>query len=89
MTAEALKTTELDYEVLGYRVEKIEKDSAEIGVAYLLHGPRGARYALLRNVSNPHMLYAWNDRTFRCVALKGNSWFTDKDGILKAVSYHI
>jgi hypothetical protein len=29
---------------------------------YELHGPRGARYALMRNVPNPHMLFAVNAR---------------------------
>lgn len=52
-------------------------------IPYELRGARGAHYGLMRNVPNPHMLFAINMRSFGCVERLG--WFTDKDGTLKAV----
>lgn len=48
---------------------------------YELHGPRGARYGLMRNVPNPHRLFMFNLRGFT----KGTPdwWFTDEDGWLR------
>lgn len=60
--------------------------TGEHEVPYVLHGPRGARYALLRNIPNPHMLFAVNDRSFVASATAQRlGWFTDKDGTLKEV----
>lgn len=50
---------------------------------YELHGPRGARYGLSRNIPNPHMLFAMNMRSLGVMERLG--WFTDKDGELKSV----
>jgi hypothetical protein len=63
------------------RYEVITTDDARI--PYELHGPRGARYGLMRNVPNPHMLFAVNLRSLGVVDRLG--WFTDKGGELKAV----
>jgi hypothetical protein len=69
-------------DVLGYRVEKLDGEH----VPYLLHGPRGARYALLRNVPNPSMLFAVNDRSFvQSSAAERLGWFTDRNGVLEHV----
>lgn len=46
---------------------------------YLLDGPRGAHYYLLRNVHRPHLLFPVNTRSHRGslpVDLRGQ-WFTD------------
>lgn len=61
------------------RYKLVKTDSDEI--PYELHGPRGARYGLMRNVPRPHMLFAVNLRTFGPVDRLG--WFTDRDGTLK------
>lgn len=61
----------------GYKVTKT--DSEEI--PYELHGKRGAHYGLMRNVPNPHMLFAINLRGFGVVERLG--WFTDKNGELE------
>lgn len=50
---------------------------------YELHGPRGARYKLTRNVPNPHLLFAMNARSFGVMERLG--WFTDKDGKLESI----
>ena len=69
--------------ILGYDLERIDGDDGRPGrPAYLLHGPRGARYALLRSQTNPTMLFAWNDRRFGMVSVKGYQWFTDRDGTI-------
>jgi hypothetical protein len=74
-------------EILGYTLEKIAGDDGTSGrLAYLLHGPRGARYGLVRAIDNPVMLYAWNDRSFGVVSIKGYGWFTDFDGRLVPVN---
>jgi hypothetical protein len=53
---------------------------------YELHGPRGARYALMRNVPNPHLLFAVNARSFVASSTAQRlGWFTDKDGELRSV----
>jgi hypothetical protein len=55
-------------------------------VPYELHGPRGAKYGLMRNVPNPHMLFAVNLRSFVASATAQRlGWFTDKDGELRSV----
>lgn len=61
------------------RYKIVETDTEQI--PYELHGPRGAKYGLMRNVPNPHMLFAVNLRTFGPVDRLG--WFTDKDGTLR------
>ena len=55
-------------------------------VPYELHGPRGARYGLMRNVPQPHMLFAVNLRSFIATSTTERlGWFTDKDGTLRAL----
>lgn len=63
------------------RYTVVKTDSDEI--PYELHGPRGAKYGLMRNVPNPTMLFAVNLRSFGPVDRLG--WFTDKDGELRSV----
>lgn len=50
---------------------------------YELHGPRGARYGLMRNIPNPHLLFMFNLRGFT----KGTPdvWFTDRNGTLEVL----
>ena len=62
------------------RYTVVTTDSAEI--PYELHGPRGAKYGLMRNVPNPTMLFAINLRGFGVVERLG--WFTDKGGTLRS-----
>lgn len=79
-------------ELLGYTVDKNEDDDYEGGSrGYFLYGPRGACYALLRNMQNPDMLYAINARPgkFGIVSVKGYGWFYDgekTDGVLTPVN---
>ena len=65
-----------------YEVVKTDNENAP----YELHGPRGARYGLLRNVRQPHMLFVVNLRSFiRTSTTERLGWFTDKDGELRWV----
>lgn len=74
-------------ELLGYKVERNQDDTGKGGsCGYWLHGPAGARYALVRNVYEPTMLYAWNDRKFGKVSVKGYGWFSDHTGTLEPVN---
>ncbi len=74
-------------ELMGYIVEKNTDDTGKGGsCGFWLHGPRGARYGLIRNHRNPEMLFAWNDRKFGTVSVKGYGWFTDRDGTLTPVN---
>ena len=57
----------------------VKTDSEE--TPYELHGPRGARYGLMRNVPNPQLLFMFNLRGFTKKA--PDWWFTDKGGELK------
>lgn len=63
------------------RYTVVKTDSEEI--PYELHGPRGARYGLMRNVPRPWMLFAITLRGFGVVERLG--WFTDRDGELKSI----
>lgn len=70
------KTLRAGWNRTEYRVEK-NKDS------YILHGPRGACYGLIRHKTQPEMLFVINLRTFGEV--RGMGWFTDADGELREV----
>ncbi len=59
-----------------YRVEKN-------GDSYILHGPRGACYGLIRHRTRQEMLFVINLQTFNDV--RGMGWFTDADGELREV----
>ena len=63
------------------RYEVVKTDSKMF--PYELHGPRGARYGLTRNVPDPTLLFALNMRTKAVMDRLG--WFTDRDGELKWV----
>lgn len=70
-------------ERLGYTVEVRDESSPR---PYVIHGKRGAKYALMRNVPRPELLFAVNARRFTAGALVGGyTWFTDKDGALVPV----
>lgn len=77
--------TPLDYQVLDLDVCEVRKDGTVTG--YILTGPRGARYRLMRNVPNPHLLFACNDRPgrFGPCRVRGSEWFSDQDGTLRAL----
>lgn len=53
----------------------------EESIPYELHGPRGARYGLMRNIPHPERLFMINLRGFT----KGTPdvWFTDRNGVLE------
>ena len=59
----------------------VTTDSEE--TPYELHGPRGARYGLMRNVPRPDRLFMFNLRGFT----KGTPdvWFTDRNGALEVL----
>jgi len=70
--------------ILGYQIEKNPEDNGEaFATGYWLHGPRGARYALLRTQRNPEFMYVWNERKHKVTSAAGNGWFTDRDGKLE------
>ena len=71
-----------------YRVEptKLAKKyccDRECQQTYLLHGPRGSCYLLIRNKPNPHLMFAVNDKDWTRGTPFENQWFSDKDGTLK------
>ncbi len=70
-------------EVLGYKVRLTGNNEAP----YELEGPRGGIYTLLRNVPKPYMLFVVGTVHYglRQPKLKGYTWFTDRDGVLKPV----
>lgn len=73
--------------VSGYTVSVPERDArvachSTSHVGYFLTGKRGAVYGLLRTVRDPHLMFAVNSRGNVCT-LKGNGWFTDRDGVLR------
>jgi hypothetical protein len=68
-------------EALGYTVEVNDGDE---GAPYWIRGPRGAEYFLMRNLQNPHHLFAVNGRGFTKTAKPGGyEWFSDEDGRLR------
>ena len=71
-------------EALGYEVEVCTDGSTW---PYTLRGTRGAVYGLFRNVPNPTMLFAINERKGFGGVVKpgGYEWFTDRGGVLKPV----
>lgn len=76
---EPTPTTTLTVGATEYQVIETGSEHAP----YELHGPRGARYGLMRNVPNPHMLFMFNMRGGRGAP---DWWFTDRDGALTLVS---
>jgi len=71
-------------QILGLAVEKVPgDDGAGARIAYVLSGPRGARYELIRCTRNPRLLFAWNARTHRVTSARGYTWFTDTAGKLE------
>ena len=66
------------------KIEGREYRVTRDGGQYILTGARGARYRLLRNSMNTHMLYLINDRDWTMSAPK--SWLTDKHGKLEVAS---
>ena len=65
-----------------YEIEKA-KDEKKEGFAYLLHGPK-VTYTLVR-VRDGQSMYPLNSRLNTC-SIKGNYWFSDKTGELRAMS---
>lgn len=59
-------------------------DSRPGAVGYVLRGPK-ADYRLMRTVNNPHAFFVLNSR-LKVSSVKGNYWFTDKDGRVVPVS---
>ncbi len=72
-------TTTLKYGKTEYTVTKNETPR----IPYTLTGVRGAKYDLMRNVPNPHMLFAVNGASFTKGTPFTGRWFTDKTGTLE------
>jgi hypothetical protein len=78
-------SSEIIGELLGFQVEKLSND----GAPYMLHGPRGAAYGLIRYQNNRELMYAVNASKLsfgRIVGVCGNYTFTDRDGVLVPLS---
>lgn len=58
-----------------YTVEKLTLPPDGIGIAYVLHGPRGARYGLMPNKHRPEMMFAINDVDFTKKTPFDHKWF--------------
>lgn len=58
-TAEARRTTSLQY---GRTTYTVERSADHASMPYRLTGPRGSVYGLMRNVKQPHMLFLVNAR---------------------------
>jgi hypothetical protein len=72
-------------ERLGYSVAVNDED-AGTEFPYTIYGRRGAKYGLMRNVNDPHLLFAVNWRGWtRSAKVGGYEWFTDRDDKLVPV----
>jgi hypothetical protein len=71
-----------EIEAFGYTVTVTENPA----MPYRISGPRNVRYALMRNVKNPTMLFAVYDRPgkFGVAKVHGYAWFAERNGALKA-----
>jgi len=49
---------------------------------FVLKGPRGAVYRLVRNQNNPHLLFATNAKDARRSTPFDGRWFSDESGEL-------
>ncbi len=58
-------------------------EDKEAGAEYLLSAPDGKEYLLVRNVPNPHMLFAIRIKN---LTVPNGWWFTDKGGSLRSYS---
>ena len=74
--------TELTIGRTTYKVKKLA-ETKPISVAYVLTGPRGAEYNLIRNGPNPTLLFATNGRKFSASTPFEGEWFTDEKGKLE------
>ena len=72
--------------LLGYEVAVNGQDGAGRPV-YFLTGARGATYVLMRSQHHPEFMFPVNSKGHVC-ALKGNGWFTDRDGRLEVLNPH-
>jgi len=63
-----------------YTVVKTDSDQ----IPYELHGARGARYGLMRNVPKPENLFAINLRNTGVRVIDRLGWFTDEGGVLRS-----
>jgi len=73
-------------EILGYTLEK-NWDADRERFNYILHGPRGACYGLVRTVNNPVHMFAINlQRWGKVVNVRGYNWFTDERGFLEPIN---
>lgn len=74
----------LQYGNAEYEVEHVEDENgSDIQVCYILIGPRGARYGLIRNGPNPQRLFAINMKKFTSGTAFLDGWFTDAHGKLE------
>jgi hypothetical protein len=69
--------------LLGFTVERVE-DARDLEPAYILSGPRGARYGLIRQLgSQSTTMFVENLRGGGRASPKGVAWFTDRRGVLE------
>lgn len=75
--------------IMGYRIEKQWSEERK-SFDYILHGSRGARYGLVRNYHNKHLLFVINlDTTKHTMPkVRGHQWFTDINGILETAEVY-
>ena len=62
----------------GYMVQHIPEAPGEICFAYLVTGPRGKTWNLLRNRVTPHALFPVGDNG--STKIRGYGWFSDRSG---------
>lgn len=85
MNATTTQTTQTTQTTVVYngREYRLERTDSEMS-PYLLHGPKGACYGLIRNVHRPELLFIVNYRQKRRTTLEG--WFREENGTIRQIS---
>lgn len=79
-----MKTTRI--EKLGCRVQLRTQDpNNPTATPYVLEAAHGRRYALVRNLAKPDLMFPVNASTDNVVRVGGYTWFTDADGELRPI----
>lgn len=71
----------------GYTVETHTDGDEFDFIPYTVTGHRGAEWMLIRNRPRPEMLFVSSTRARgrNLGSIRGYTWFTDKDGVLRPV----
>ncbi len=72
---------------LGCRVKLRQHDQNDpTATPYVLEREPGREYELVRQVSNPDLMFPVNPKTMNVAQVAGFTWFTDRDGELQPLA---